>query len=136
MGATAEIAEDMLQAALLKLARVSTASGAMVHYNATVGEILEDPEMLDFMVSLCREMIAIADAAGCPFPPDFDAVEHLLSTARAINPNYKTSLMYDYLAGTTTEAETVFHEPYLLGRRLGLEMRAYAQVCQKFGYAV
>ncbi|MEU0266761.1 2-dehydropantoate 2-reductase [Nocardioides sp. NPDC006303] len=133
-GCTAEISENMLQAALMKFCRVSATSGAMVYFNAPLGAIVADREKCDFMVSLCKELIAIADAAGCPFPEEFDAVDDLLTIARTIDPNYKTSLMYDFLAGKTVESKTMFHDPYRLGRELGLDMASYGKVCELFGH--
>ncbi|MBC3194884.1 2-dehydropantoate 2-reductase [Pseudonocardia sp. C8] len=134
-GCTAEISDHMLQAALMKFCRVSALSGAMVYYNVPLGTIVADPEKRAFLVSLCEELVAIADAAGCPFPPEFDAVDDLLTLSRSIDPNYKTSLMYDFLAGKTIESETMFEDPYRLGRQHGLEMASYAKVCNLFGHA-
>lgn len=132
MGATTEIAENMLQAALLKFARVSVGSGGMVYWRASNAEILDDPVKFEFSQSLAREIIAVAEAAGCPFPPDFDVLAHNLELARRIDPKYKTSLMYDFLAGKQTEWRTMFFEPYQLGRSLGLPMECYGKVVELF----
>jgi hypothetical protein len=40
--------------------------------------------------------------------------------------------MYDYLAGHQVEWRTMFQDPYLMGRKLGLEMPAYGEVCGVF----
>ncbi|GAA3663516.1 2-dehydropantoate 2-reductase [Nocardioides ginsengisoli] len=132
MGATAEIAEDMLQAALLKFARVSVGSAGMVYFRASNAEILDDPVKFEFSQTLTREIIAVAEAAGCPFPADFDVLAENLKLARSIDPNYKTSLMYDFLAGKPTEWRTMFLEPYRLGRSLGVPMTNYGKVVEVF----
>ncbi|ABM10684.1 ketopantoate reductase family protein [Paenarthrobacter aurescens] len=131
-GCTAEINEDMLQAALMKFCRVSAISGAMVYYNAQLGEIKKDPEKTEFMIGLCKELIALGETSGHPFPPEFDAVEDLRYIVAAAPDDYRTSLMYDYLADRPVEWRTMFQDPYLMGRRFGLEMPSYGKVCEVF----
>jgi 2-dehydropantoate 2-reductase len=131
-GCTAEISDNMLRAAIQKFARVSAASGAMVYFGATNGAVIGDDEKRAFLIQLCEELVALAEAAGCPLPSDFDAVEHLLAVAKTVGPEYKTSLMYDFLSGKQTEYKTMFLEPYLLGRQHGLEMAGYRKVCNLF----
>ncbi|VXC34423.1 ketopantoate reductase family protein [Arthrobacter sp. 8AJ] len=131
-GCTADISEDMLQAALMKFCRVSAISGAMVFFNATLGEIKKDPAKTEFMIALCKELIALGEASGHPFPPEFDAVADMLQVLPTVPDDYRTSLMYDYLAGHQVEWRTMFQDPYLMGRKLGLEMPAYGEVCGVF----
>ena len=130
-GCTAEINHDMLQAALMKFCRVSAISGAMAYFNAQFGEINSDPEKTEFMVGLCKELIALGEASGHPFPPEFDAVHDMLNVPN-VPKDYRTSFMYDYLAGRQTEWRTMFQDPYLMGRRFGLEMPNYGKVCGVF----
>lgn len=131
-GCTAEINEDMLQAALMKFARVSALSGAMVYYRQPVGEIITDPDKTKFLVSLCQELIDIANTAGSGFPEDFDAIADLMDISRSIDPNYRTSLMYDFESDSRIESKTMFDDPYRLGRELGLPMESYGKVAALF----
>lgn len=131
-GCTAEVNEDMLQAALMKFCRVSAISGAMVFFNATLGEIKRDPEKTEFMIALCKELIALGETSGHPFPHEFDAVGDMLDIIPTVPDDYRTSLMYDYLAGRQVEWRTMFQDPYLMGRQLGLEMPTYGKLCGVF----
>lgn len=131
-GCTAEVSDDMLQAALMKFARVSALSGAMVYYRQPLGEIVADPDKTEFLVSLCQELIDVADAAGSTFPEDFDAIADLMDISRSVDPNYRTSLMYDFESGARIESKTMFDDPYELGRSLGLPMTSYGKVSELF----
>ena len=62
--------------------RVSAASAVLVYYDCTVGDIVAVPERTEMLEALCRELVAIAEASGCPFPPEDDAVADTLQTAR------------------------------------------------------
>lgn len=133
-GATATISDDMFQSALRKFVRVSAASAVLVYYDGTVGDIVAVPERMEMLEALCQEIVDIAKASGCPFPPEDDAVADTLESARTIFPGYRTSLKTDFDAGLPIESQTQFMDVYELGRSLGLEMPAYAKVVRKCGY--
>lgn len=133
-GANAAISPNMLQSTLRKFARVSTASAALVYYGGTVGDIAADPDKMAYLEALTRELIQIAEAAGCPFPEDDDVLEFTLHSARTVFPAYRTSLKWDVDAGRPAEFQTQFFDVYELGRSLGLEMAAYEKISRKCGY--
>lgn len=132
--ASATISPNMLQSALRKFVRVSTISAVLVYYGGTCGDIASSPERLDFLGDLSREVVAIAEASGCPFAADDDLVGWARDSVLNVFPEYRTSLKTDYDAGRPIESQTQFMDVYELGRSLGLELPAYGEVVRKCGY--
>ncbi|MDN3523025.1 ketopantoate reductase family protein [Halomonas ramblicola] len=129
-GCTTEVSEAMLKEALKKFCRVSSLSGALVHFNATTGDIARDPEKMEFLAGLVRELAALGRAANAEFDEQ-QALDDTLTAVREVDPEYRTSLMYDYEAGKPTESRTMFGDVYEMGQKLGLEMLNYGKVLDK-----
>lgn len=134
--ASATIAPDMLQSALRKFVRVSAVSAVLVYYGGTVGDIVTNSERMDYLKALSQEIIDIAEAAGCPFPPEDDVMAWAIHSVENVFPTYRTSIKTDFDAGRPIESQTQFADVYELGRELGLAMPAYARITEKCGHAI
>jgi 2-dehydropantoate 2-reductase len=129
-GCNPEISNDMLKSDLTKFVRVASGSAAQVYYGGTTGDIVADPEKFAFLEELAREIVQLADAAGCPL--DDDPIGDVLAMSRSIFPEYRTSLKTDLDAGRPTEFKYQIEALYELGKKYGLEMKAYEKVVRKF----
>ncbi|CAH0354238.1 2-dehydropantoate 2-reductase [Sphingobium sp. CECT 9361] len=134
--ADAKIVPNMLQAALRKFVRVSAVSAVLVYYGGTVGDIVTHPERMGYLKALSQEIIDIANAAGCPFPPDDDVMAWAIHSVENVFPEYRTSIKTDFDAGRPIESQTQFADVYELGRELGLAMPAYARITEKCGHTI
>lgn len=131
-GMASELIKDPVQGALRKFIRVSTSSAVQAYFNTNAGGIRDNPERLDFKIRLASEIIDIANARGTPF--EDDALEDMITSAYTLPANYQTSMKNDLDAGHRVEFQTMIFDVYDFGRKLGLEMKAYGEVCRKFGY--
>lgn len=129
--AGAVIEANMLQAALRKFVRVSAGSAALIYYDCTVGGVVSDPERMKYFEALCQEIVDVAQAAGCPFPPEDDVMKWAVDSAKEVFPEYRTSMKYDYDAGRPLEWQTQFGDVLDLGRKFGLAMPAYQKIVDK-----
>ena len=135
-GATAEIAPNTLQSGLRKFVRVSAVSAVLIYYDGTVGDIVANPERMDYLKALSQEIIDVAEAAGCPFPPEDKMMEWVVDSVNNVFPEYRTSMKMDFDAGRPIESQEQFVDIYELGRELGLPMPAYARIVEKCGHPI
>jgi 2-dehydropantoate 2-reductase len=131
-GMASELIKDPVQGALRKFIRVSTSSAVQAYFNTNAGGIRDNPERLDFKIRLASEIIDIANARGTPF--EDDALEDMITSAYTLPASYQTSMKNDLDAGHRVEFQTMIFDVYDFGKKLGLEMKAYGEVCRKFGY--
>lgn len=70
-----------------------------------------------FVRAIMQEIVAIAQAAGSPLPPDIVDI-NISSTYKM--PPYKTSMLLDFEAGRPMETEAILGNAVRCGRRLGV----------------
>jgi 2-dehydropantoate 2-reductase len=131
-GLACELIGDPIQGALRKFVRVSTVSAVQAYYDCDLGGIREHPARTRLLIDLAEELVQIANVRGTPFADD--PLEDLLTHLRDAPANYRTSLKQDIDAGRCVEFKTMFFDVCELGRRHGLEMKAYGEVSRQFGW--
>ncbi|MBF0152580.1 MAG: 2-dehydropantoate 2-reductase [Magnetococcales bacterium] len=83
----------------------------------TTQDIMASPRLADLARRVMEEVLAIAEAAGHPLPPE--VVERNLTETRAMYP-YKTSMLLDYEAKRPMEVEAILGNAVRKAHSLGI----------------
>lgn len=137
-GARFFITKNAVKSSLRKFFRVSVISAVGCYYDATVGEIREVPERLEFFKDLTQELFGIGDAMGDPFVKEdevpFEGMpvdEEALNAFMNVYPEYQTSMKFDWDNDHQTEIREQILDVIDLGEKYGLPMTNYRKVAKK-----
>ena len=118
--------------ALMKFAYVSSMAACGIYHDLpAAGMQVPGPAREDFQ-TLGREISALADAMGFPFPED--PIPRNLAILDALAPDASTSLKRDLDAGKPSEVDGLIFEVVRLGRAYGVATPAYDRVAAKLGF--
>lgn len=117
---TANIRHDMW----MKLLSNATFNPISVLAEATMGEILDDPDLNSLCAQAMAEVMAVSAAVGCPMPitvaARMDMTRHLTS--------FRTSTLQDFEAGRSLELAALIDAPIELGRMTGVSVSTLAAI--------
>ena len=117
---TANIRNDMW----MKLLSNATFNPISVLAEATMGEILGDPDLYSLCAQAMAEVMAVSAAVGCPMPitvaARMDMTRHLTS--------FRTSTLQDFEAGRSLELTALIDAPIELGRMTGVSVSTLAAI--------
>ncbi len=132
-GIKAELTADIAVPIWTKYIFVSPLAGLTSMLGKTFGEILQDPEGLDMLEGLLKEIEAVARARGVNLPPDI--VKASIGKVSSFPFATKTSMQRDYEKGNPIEIDIFMEYIVKSGRELGistpLHERVYAALTRK-----
>lgn len=117
-GITAEITQDIHKALWTKLVFISAASGLGALTRLPMGEYRAVPEARAIIISLMKEVEAVARAQGIAL--DADVVQKSLEFMDNAAPHIKASMQLDVETGRRSEIEAMIGVIGCKGRELGL----------------
>lgn len=137
-GAKVLIRKNPVKSALCKFFRVSVVSAVGCYFDATVGEVRENPEGLKLYKDLVQELFKIGEAMGDPFGkedeepfPGKPVDEEALDSFMSVYPEYQTSMKFDWDNDHQTEIREQILDVIDLGEKYGVPMTAYRKVAKK-----
>lgn len=110
----------------LKYTLISVMAAAGVYYDATVGEILDDPKKVEFFMGLSKEIEELGQKMG--FIYDFSIPERNLKSMKAITKDGTTSLQKDLKMKKESEIDGLIYEVIRLGEKYGVKMQCYKKL--------
>ena len=125
-GVRGGLSENIRRDALQKFCYVSPIGAAGLYYNANAGSFQKEGEERELYIGMMKEIVALADAMGCPFETDVVAAN--LNILDHQPPMATTSMQRDILAGGPSEIEGLVYEVPETGKQYGLEMPLYQKV--------
>jgi 2-dehydropantoate 2-reductase len=117
-GATVEVTDNMMKVLWTKFVFIASISGIGSLTRLELGEYRAVPETRGLLVSLMREVEAIARASGVALGGD--AVEETLALLDRVAPSVKPSMQRDVEAGRRSELESMIGVISRRGRELGI----------------
>ena len=117
-GITAEITQDIHKALWAKLVFISAASGLGALTRLPMGEYRAVPEARAIIISLMKEVEAVARAQGVAL--DADVVQKSLAFMDNAAPHIKASMQLDVETGRRSEIEAMIGVIGRKGRELGV----------------
>jgi 2-dehydropantoate 2-reductase len=86
--------------------------------DVTCDRILADAALMELVLGLMKELLAIAAACGHPIPDSY--IDFQLSRTRPLGA-YQPSSLLDYRAGRPVEVESIWGEPLREARKVGVK---------------
>ncbi len=130
-GAEVELSDDIQKVLWTKFVFIAAISGVGSLTRLEIGDYRAVPETRALLVSLMREVEAVARASGVALDPD--VVDGALATLDAAKPQIKPSMQRDVEGGRVSELESMIGVIGHKGRDLGVPTPAadmvYAALC-------
>jgi 2-dehydropantoate 2-reductase len=117
-GVDIAISEHMLLETWKKFVLLSGTSGATTSTRQPLGLICHDPDIRAFFFRLMQETVAVGQASGVAFPPDYPA--ELEALVASFAPEMKASMLNDLEGGNRLELNWLAGKVVLLGRQYGI----------------
>ena len=117
-GLSVHVPRDMRVDLWSKFLLIVPFSGLTTLARATLGEILDSPELTATFEAVTREVAAIATAEGAHLGDD--AVEKQMATVRGLHPEFKSSMQRDLERGKRLEIEALAGALVRLGQKHGI----------------
>ncbi|MFQ6111326.1 MAG: 2-dehydropantoate 2-reductase [Nitrospinota bacterium] len=114
----AELSEDILSELWQKFLMICPLAGMTAIARATVGEVLGLKETEEMLLSLMREVRAVALAREVNLPDD--AIDKAMGIIRGLAPSSKSSLLHDLEGGRRLEVETLSGALSRYGKEAGV----------------
>ena len=122
---TDQVRRDTFQ----KYAFVSPMAAAGAYYDAAAGDMKRPGKVRDLFVSCVREIDALADAMGIPFPVDI--VEEDLKIMDGLADDCTASMQKDLKKGGDSEADGLLREVVRMGEQYQVPTPSYRMVAEK-----
>lgn len=129
IGITPILSSDVKKDTFLKYALISTMAGVGLYYNATVGEVLDDPVKVEFFKGLSKEIETLGKAMGINYP--FSLVERNMELISLITRDGTTSLQKDFALKKETEFDGLIKEVVVKGKMYNLDFPCYNKILFK-----
>lgn len=125
---TSQVRRDTLQ----KYAMVSPMAAVGAFYDIDAGKMQMPGEMRERYKACIREIDALANAMGIPFP--VDVVQTNVDILDNMAPDCTASMQKDLKKGGKSEIDGLIFEAVRMGRRYGVPVPNYEEIAAKFGY--
>lgn len=130
-GIPTEIADDILRENWVKWAILVSNGQSNAYFDAPLGAIREDPQRMEFVLSLLREVVAVGRAEGIALPDNLE--ETLLNTMRVLPYESVSSLTRDIRTpGKPTELSLFSGEVCRLADIHGISVPANRSMLLRF----
>jgi 2-dehydropantoate 2-reductase len=117
-GASVELADDIHKVLWTKFVFIAALSGVGALTRLEIGHYRAVPETRTLLVSLMREVAAVARASGVPLEPD--VIDGALDIVDSAAPHIKASMQRDVETGRPSELESMIGVIGRKGRELGV----------------
>lgn len=117
-GVDIAISEQMLLETWKKFVLLSGTSSATASTRQPLGPICQDPDIRAFFFRLMQETVAVGQASGVAFPPNFSA--ELKGLVASFAPEMKASMLNDLEDGNRLELDWLAGKVVSLGRQYGI----------------
>ena len=124
------LSDNIRRDALEKFSYVSPAGIVGLTYDCKAAEIQREGEERELFRTLIREIMALAEAIGCPFEKDYVPVN--LDILDNLAPETTTSMQRDILSGGPSEVEGLVYRVPELAKEAGIRLPAYERAAEEF----
>ncbi len=125
-GFEARLAENVLDTIWEKYTFIATVATLTSYLDTSVGNLLDKEENKNLLLSLFRELLAVAKAHGVKLPENI--VQKNLDIMASLPYETTASMHTDYLNGKPTEVESITGYVVRLGRKLGVPTPVYEKI--------
>lgn len=129
-GLSVEVSDDINRDTFIKWGFISAMSCTGAYFNCPMGPIQKQGPERQLFTALCRESYALGMRLGIRMPADY--MIHNLSMIDHCDPDTTASMQRDLSQHHISEIDGQLFAVAELGKRLGVEMPSYNQVCEKF----
>lgn len=130
-GLPTELSDDIVRENWIKWAILVSNGQSNAYFGAPLGAIRDDPERMEFVLSLLREVLALAEAEGISMPADME--DRLATTMKNLPYDSVSSLARDIAEpGKSTELSLFAGEVCRLADAHGIDVPANRSMLEKF----
>lgn len=126
------ISDDIDRDTFAKWSFISAMACSGAYFDASMGEIQNDPEKRALFEGLSRESVAVGNKIGIELPERI--VEYNLSVLDKLDPLSTASMQKDLKKGNKSEINSLLFDFIDLGAKLGVDMPVYREVGEKLAH--
>lgn len=127
-GIDVRLTEDILEGIWKKFSFISPVATLTSYLDTTIGDILQNPEYNELLLSLLQEIKAVADAKGIQLPADI--IDHNIKLMSTVPADSTSSMHSDFQKGKATEVESLTGHIVRLGKDLQVPTPVYEMMYQ------